>query len=250
MEQLLQETLIALADDELILGQRASEWCGHAPIIEEDIAFANLALDEIGHAQLLYSLAAGLTGENPETFPDQMVYFRAPADFRNVQLVELPNGDWAFTMLRQYLFDATEKVRLAGLASSAYQPLAEAAAKVRKEELYHLRHTQAWVERLALGTEESHMRMQAALDEMWPYTAQLFDPLPGQAELESAGYIPTAHSLRMAWEEAVRSHLAACRLKIPETPASVLQRSEHTYHLTILVKEMQSVARENEGASW
>ncbi|MCL4257815.1 MAG: phenylacetate-CoA oxygenase subunit PaaC [Anaerolineales bacterium] len=147
--------LIALADDELILGHRDSEWTGHAPILEEDIAFANLALDEIGHAKLWYELAADLLGEDKTTYPDKLVYFREPAQFRNMQLVELPKGDWAFSTLRQYLFDAFEALRLEALSQSSYTPLAEIAARIRTEELYHLRHSQAWVPRLGLGTQDS-----------------------------------------------------------------------------------------------
>src|SRR5215471_16608308 len=136
--------LLALADDELLLGHRDSEWTGHAPILEEDIAFANLAQDEIGHAALWYGLLRNLDGSDP----DRLIFFREPGAFRNAQLVELPKGDWAFSMLRQYLFDAAESVRLPLLAVSTHRPLAEAAAKIRPEELYHLRHTQAWIQRL------------------------------------------------------------------------------------------------------
>jgi ring-1,2-phenylacetyl-CoA epoxidase subunit PaaC len=152
--------LLALADDELILGHRDSEWTGHAPILEEDIAFANIAQDEIGHASLWYGLVQRLGGAEP----DRLVFFRPPSEYRNAPLVELPKGDWAFSMLRQYLFDAAEAQRLPLLAASAHRPLAEAAAKIRTEEIYHLRHTQAWIERLAQGTAESHGRTQAALD--------------------------------------------------------------------------------------
>src|SRR5512145_2214626 len=108
----MRELLITLADDELILGHRASEWCGHAPILEEDIAFANLALDEIGHANLWYTLAAEIRGEDPAAYPDRLVYSRTSADYRCIQMVELPNGDWAFSILRQCLFDLHEQVLL------------------------------------------------------------------------------------------------------------------------------------------
>ena len=151
----LNDYILSLADDELILGHRDSEWCGHAPILEEDIAFANLALDEIGHANLWYGLLAGILEQDPLTYPDQLVYFRRPNDYRNIQMVELPNGDWAFSMLRQYLLDAAELVRLNALAQSQFIPLAEVAAKILKEELYHHRHSSAWVRRLGLGTATS-----------------------------------------------------------------------------------------------
>src|SRR5258708_18951852 len=174
--------LLALADDELILGPRDSEWTGHAPILEEDIAFANIAQDEIGHASLWYGLAHGLGGA--ET--DRMVFFRSPGEYRNAPLVELPKGDWAFSMLRQYLFDAAEAERLPLLAASSHRPLAEAAAKIRTEEIYHLRHTRAWIERLAQGTNESRNRVQAALDLLWPYALQLFRPASCEPELAAS----------------------------------------------------------------
>ena len=122
----LADRLLALADDELILAHRNSEWAGHAPVLEEDIAFANLALDEMGHAAIWYGLREALTGESA----DRLIFFRDAGAYRNAQLVELPRGDWAFAMLRQYLFDAAESVRLPQLANSAYRPLAEAAAKI------------------------------------------------------------------------------------------------------------------------
>ncbi|MCS6911212.1 MAG: phenylacetate-CoA oxygenase subunit PaaC, partial [Anaerolineales bacterium] len=147
IERALAEKLLALADDELILAHRNSEWTGHAPILEEDIALANIAQDELGHAMLYYELHCALAGGTP----DRLAFFREAADFRNVQLVELPKGDWAFTMLRQYLFDAYELALLAQLTHSAHRPLAEVAAKVRNEELYHYKHTGAWVRRLGLG---------------------------------------------------------------------------------------------------
>ncbi|MCA9969043.1 MAG: phenylacetate-CoA oxygenase subunit PaaC, partial [Anaerolineales bacterium] len=195
--------LLALADDQLILAHRNSEWIGHAPILEEDIALANIAQDELGHATWLYEHIAALT----DAEADDLAFFRAAADFRCAQLVEWPRGDWAFTLLRQYLFDAAEGVRLARLVDSADAPLAQLAAKMRPEELYHLRHSQAWVRRLALGTAESHRRTQAALDVLWPLAPQLFAPLPDEAPLVEAGIVPPAAALQAAWEAAVRPFL-------------------------------------------
>ncbi len=187
MRDALIERLAAMGDDELILAHRNSEWAGHAPILEVDIAFANIALDEFGHASIWYGLRCAMTGEDA----DRLVFFRNPGQYRNVQLVELPKGDWAFSMLRQYLFDAAEGVMLGHLKASAYRPLAEAAAKIATEELYHLRHTGLWLRRLGLGTEESHARTQAALDVLWPYARQLFVPLPGDEALGAAGSPPS-----------------------------------------------------------
>ena len=198
-----QDLLLALGDDELILGQRNSEWCGHAPILEEDNAFANLALDEIGHAGLWYTILAELRGEDPETYPDALVYFRDMPDYRCAQLVELPKGDWAFSILRQYLFDSAEKVRLDALASNPFRALAEAAIKIGMEEKYHLRHSQAWMRRLGLGTQESQRRLQNALNEAWPYTRQLFVSLPVDPVMVGEGLLPDPQSMLAAWDGVV-----------------------------------------------
>jgi ring-1,2-phenylacetyl-CoA epoxidase subunit PaaC len=251
LKEALGSYLLTLADDELILGHRNSEWCGHAPILEEDIAFANIALDEIGHAILWYELAADVAGEDRKTFPDRQVYFREPAGFRCVQLVELPRGDWAFTMLRQYLFDVLEMVRLEQLAHSAYRPLAEVTLKIRGEELYHLRHTRAWVRRLGLGTEESHHRMQTALDQLWPYVLQLFAPLTGEAALLEANYIPSQERLKMAWSSIVIPYLHEAGLKVPNKAKAVFfSREHHSEYLVPLLRELQQVARLDPTAKW
>jgi ring-1,2-phenylacetyl-CoA epoxidase subunit PaaC len=248
--EFVSEYLTALADDELILGHRDSEWCGHAPILEEDIAFANIALDEIGHARLWYELAAQVLVKAPAAYPDQQVFFRPAADFRCLPLVELPNGDWAFSMLRQYLFDAFEARRLERLAASSYKPLAEIAGKIRNEELYHLRHTRAWVLRLGQGTEESHDRMEAALDALWPYALGLGLPLPGEAELVDAEIVPSTPDVFADWQAEVKIFLEDAALTIPQADAAPGGREAHTPHLAPLLAEMQVVARVEPQAKW
>ncbi len=247
----LADYLIALGDDELILGHRDSEWCGHAPILEEDIAFANLALDEIGHARVCYELAADLLGEGKAKYPDWLTFLRPASDFRSVQMVELPNGDWAFTMLRQYLFDAFEVLRLHQLKASAYRPLAEAAAKILNEELYHLRHTSAWLPRLGQGTDESHDRMQAALDQLWPYALQLLAPMPEEADLAAHELVPDSAGLQSAWLADVSAVLQQSGLTIPENVRAIpASRAEHSTHLEGMLEEMQSVTRLAPAARW
>lgn len=246
MQQALADRLLAMADDELVLGHRNSEWTGHAPILEEDIAFANIAQDELGHAGIWLNLRCRLTGENS----DQLVFFRELDQYRNVQMVELPKGDWAFTMLRQFLFDLYEDIQLERLTGSTHLPLAEAAAKIRPEELYHLRHTLAWVRRLGLGTQESNRRMQRALDALLPLARQLFDPLSGDALLISAGVIPDPVDVQEEWRRMLLPLLVEIGLRVPVAPEPALSREDHTRHLTELLADMQQVARADPHAEW
>lgn len=249
--ELLARHLIALGDDELVLAHRDSEWTGHAPILEEDIAFGNIALDELGHAISWYRVAAELLGEDPQSYPDQLVYQRPPHEFRNVQMTELPKGDWAFTIVRQYLFDAYEMVRLVAMTTSTSDQVAQLAAKIRTEELYHQRHLRAWVLRLGLGTEESAGRMQRALDELYPYALQLFVAQPAQAELVDQRAVPDPEALETAWELEVVVHFERSGLKPPSTSSAPgTDRSQHTEHLGQLVAEMQQVSRQHAGARW
>lgn len=247
IQQVLTQKLLALADDELILAHRNSEWIGHAPILEEDIALANIAQDELGHANIWYELHQTLTDDDP----DDLVFFRDASEFRNAQLVELPRGDWAFTMLRQYLFDAYELLLLDKLQHSHYQPLAEACAKIRNEEIYHLRHSSNWIKRLGLGTAESQQRTQAALDELWPYAQQLFVPLSGESILVDEHLVPDLAALHEDWLERVRPYLTAANLTTPSDHIPPINdRHDHTPHLTTLLSDMQKVARLNREAIW
>ena len=198
-------------------------------------------------ANIWYELHQPLTDDEP----DELAFFRDAPDFRNVQLVELPCGDWAFTMLRQYLFDAYELLLLDQLQHSRYQPLAEACAKIRNEEIYHLRHTSSWIKRLGLGTAESHQRTQAALDELWPYAQQLFVPLPGESILIDEKIVPNLARLHESWLERVRPFLTAAQLTIPHNQIPPTKnRSDHTTHLSTLLTDMQKVARLNREAVW
>lgn len=251
LREALANYLTALGDDELILAHRDSEWAGHAPILEEDIAFANLALDELGHASAWYRLAAELLDEDPDRHPDRLVFWRPAAEFRNVRMVELPNGDWAFSMLRQYLFDASEQVRLTALVLSEHPGLSDAAAKIRTEELYHLRHTRAWVRRLGLGTAESNRKMQTALEVLYPHALQLFAEGAGEIALAQATLVPPSDLVLAKWASQVSEDLTASELRIPDEDLPTRAgRNEHTPHLERLVAEMQEVARLEAGAAW
>jgi len=240
VERAIAAQLLAMADDELILGHRDSEWTGHGPILEEDIALSNIAQDELGHAILWHNLRKEITGDEP----DVVVFWRDAQAYRNVQMVELPKGDYGFTIMRQYLFDAAEMARLAQLVESRYQPMAEVAAKIRTEEIYHTRHTSTWIKRLGLGTEESHRRTQTALDELWAYALQLFVPLPEEAALVAKGVVPEAGEVQAAWEDMVVPFLKHAGLIVPRTRHPIaMSREQHTEHLTALLAEMQEVAR-------
>jgi ring-1,2-phenylacetyl-CoA epoxidase subunit PaaC len=246
----LADALLCLADDELILGHRDSEWCGHAPILEEDIAFANIALDEIGHANLWYREVAALRDEDPETNPDRLVYFRSPDQYRCIQLVEQPNGDWAFSMLRQYLSDSAELVRMQAMAACRWQPISDVAKKILKEEIYHLRHTRSWIVRLAGGTLESHNRLQTAVNQLWPMSSQILDPLPGETTLQPAGYLPDSQALKHTWHTEIVSLLTNAGLLIPEEMPLSLSRVQHSHFLAPLLREMQSVTHLDPQADW
>ena len=229
--------LLTFADDELILGQRDSEWTGHAPLLEEDIAFSNLAQDEIGHALLWYTILHEQLGQ---PHPDRLVFWRTASEFRNATLLEIPKGDWAFTIIRQYLFDEYEKARNAVLAQDAYQPIVEAVNKIAREEVYHLMHSRSWVLRLGDATSESHSRMQAALDQLWPHALGLFEP-PEHTEEFSA----QLQTVKSNWLQAVTPLLTQATLIIPPGTDAVPggRWGQHTPHLAALLNEMQKVAR-------
>ncbi|MEZ0347805.1 MAG: 1,2-phenylacetyl-CoA epoxidase subunit PaaC [Thermus sp.] len=247
LKEALVAKLTALADDEVVLAQRLSEWVGHAPILEEDIAIANLAQDELGHAKLYLELRQELDGADP----DRLVFLRDPLEYQNAILVELPKGDWAFTLVRQYLFDAYENLWLKEAEGSAYEPLAEAASRILKEERFHLRHSALWVERLGLGTEESHRRAQEALELLFPYAKQLFIPLPEEEALAEAGVVPDLRALEAPYLEEVTRHLERSGLKPPQGGYVPKSRKEHTEYLWSLLAEMQSVARwDPEAKAW
>src|SRR5690349_18549299 len=179
------EYLLRLGDDRLVLGHRLSEWCGHGPILEEDIALGNVALDLLGQASALLKLAGAVEGKGRDD--DALAYFREAVEFRNALLVELPRGDFAVTIVRQFLFDAYDLHVTDALSRSAHAELAALAAKAHKEARYHVRHSGEWVVRLGDGTEESHARAQAALDDLWRFTGELFTPDAVDEELAAAG---------------------------------------------------------------
>ena len=244
------EYLLRLGDDRLVLGHRVSEWCGHGPILEEDIALANIALDLVGQATLLLELAG--TVEQKGRDADALAYFREATGFRNLQLVELPNGDFGFTIVRQFLFDAYDVPFLEALQRCAHAELAGIAAKAHKEARYHLRHSAEWVIKLGDGTEESHRRVQAALDEMWRFTGELFTPDDVDRTLAAAGIAPDLAAIGPRWRERVDAVVRQATLTLPASTPAMLggRRGWHTEHLGHMLAEMQIVARSFPGAKW
>jgi ring-1,2-phenylacetyl-CoA epoxidase subunit PaaC len=244
------EYVLRIADSSLILGQRLSEWCGHGPVIEEDIALTNVALDLIGQARLLLTHAGALEGRGRDE--DRLAFLRAEADYRNLAIVELPNGDFGCTILRNFLFAAFQRPLWQALGGSTDAQLAAIAGKSVKETRYHLQHASDWVVRLGDGTEESHGRMQRALDLLWPYTAEFFSPSPTDDIASATGIGPASASLEAEWEAAVRPVLDVATLKVPaRTPFRSLGKfGRHTEHLGHLLPEMQYLQRAYPGGSW
>lgn len=246
------EWLCRMGDNALILGHRTSEWCGHGPVLEEDIALANTALDLIGHTQMWLGLAGEVEGIGRSA--DDLAYLRDAMKFRNVLLVELPKGDMAVTIMREFLFDAYHHLLLSWLADNAKSPrVAEIAAKALKEVSYHLDRASDIVVRLGDGTAESHDRMQAALDLLWPYAGELFACDEVDSALQDAGIAPDLTSLREKWDEHVRDILDEATLKIPDTGGYTHlggKQGRHTEHLGFLLAEMQFLQRAYPGASW
>jgi len=244
--------LLAVADDELILGHRHSEWTGFAPDIESDVALSSVAQEELGHARLLYEQVCELAGGDP----DALAYGRRPAEFRNAVLVERPNDDWGFTIVRMFLYDHADRVRLDALATGTIEPLSDLARTIRREEKYHLRYGEQWLRRLAQATEDSGKRSQAALDRAWPEARSLFEPVVGQEVLVAGGMLPEPTTLRGRWEQAVVPLLQEMGLKVHGAAAGEGREAgggrvgRHSDNLRALLDEMTSVWRSEPGAKW
>ncbi len=242
--------VLGLADDALVLGHRLSEWSGRAPMLEEDIALSNLALDLIGQARLLYAYAGEVEGMGRDE--DALAYLRDERAYSNVLLVEQPNGDFAATMVRQLLYAAFMHPYYQALSASADRRLAEIAAKAVKEMAYHLRHASEWVVRLGDGTEESHARTAAALDELWMYTGELFAMDEGERALAAAGIAVDRAAIRPRWDATVDAVLREAALKRPGEcwMQSGGRSGRHTEHLGHMLAEMQVLHRAHPGATW
>ncbi len=244
----IEQLLLAMADDELVLGHRNSEWTGHSPILEEDIAFSNIAQDEIGHSLVWYSLYEQLTQRSPDT----MAFERSWNEFTSCRFVTYPKGDFAYTVVRQFLFDIAEEIRLKALSSSSYSPVKDAAAKILKEEAYHRLHLQGLVERLGDGTEESHRRMQTALDAAFPQALGMFEKLPEEDALVNKKVMIPNEELKKEWLAIIIPVLKSSTLALHLNAQPDLggRNRKHTEHLQQLMTDLQSVYRSVPETAW
>lgn len=244
----VQAYALRLGDDCLVLGQRLCEWAARAPELEEDVALLNIALDQLGAARSLLSYAGSFDGRDE----DQLAFLRDERDFTNALVMELPIGDFGTTMARQLLVSAYQVPLWEALTGSADPMLAGIAGKAVKEATYHLDHASSWVVRLGDGTEESHLRMQAGLDAVWPYAFELFETDELLAPLVAAGLAADPLVLQAEWERTVGKVLAEATLAEPETDwrPSGGRRGEHTEAFGYLLAELQHVHRSHPGATW
>ncbi|MFM8609977.1 MAG: 1,2-phenylacetyl-CoA epoxidase subunit PaaC [Burkholderiaceae bacterium] len=254
--------LLHLADNALVLGQRNAEWCGHGPILEEDIAMANVSLDLIGQARLLYQEVAQRIGG--EVTEDTLAYFRDAPEFRNYTLVELPHRiglvgyaqsdlDYSVTLVRNFLYGTLMVLVWDALQRSRDEALAAIAAKSLKEASYHLRHARDWLVRLGDGSDESHGRMQAALDHLMPYTDEFWSDSALETDALQSGAGVDVRSLRERWDAIVDDALAEATLQRPAAQRHYITQGKsgiHSEHLSFLLAEMQSLARAHPGATW
>lgn len=242
--------VLRLADTSLVLMQQLSLWVGHSPALEEDLGLANIALDLLGQARLLLSHASALDGTGRSE--DELAYLRDADEFRNLTLVEQPNGDFAQTMLRQCLFDAYQEELFGELQHCADSELAAIARKTLRETRYHLRYSSGWIIRMGDGTAESHRRLAQALTCLWPYTSELFDSDSLDVSMCGRGFAPDLQELKPRWRARVGDVLQEATLELP-APASHRwygKRGEHGEGFSRLLADMQSLARRYPGARW
>ncbi|WP_303311996.1 1,2-phenylacetyl-CoA epoxidase subunit PaaC [Hymenobacter sp. BT730] len=246
----LKNLLYRLADDQLILGHRNSEWNGLGPILEEDIAFSSMAQDKLGHSLQLYLLLNQLG----EAEPDTVAFTRNAPQFHCCQLVELPIGEYDFSLIRHFLYDHAELLRFEALGQSSYEPLAQVARKLKGELKYHVLHANTWVKRLGSSTEEAIARLQQSLDYTLPYALGLFEKTEQEEAIIAEGIFIGEDALKARWEESIRAILSQTALQMPDlqilTPVYGGRTGEHTEFLQPLLDEMAEVFRLDPTADW
>ncbi|MFN7312471.1 MAG: 1,2-phenylacetyl-CoA epoxidase subunit PaaC [Bacteroidota bacterium] len=246
----IKELLYKMADDLLIIGHRNSEWTGLGPILEEDIAFSSMAQDKIGQSQAIFQLLHELGEQEPDT----VAFTRNANQFHNAVFTELPNGDYAFSTMRHFLYDVADQLRFEMLANSSYEPLAKVSRKVKGELKYHVFHANTWITKLGAATEESHARMQTALNECWNYALGMFEESEYEKQLISEKIFDGEAELQKRWLGAISPILTKATLTIPNESTWQAQmggrKGIHTEHLQPLLDEMSEVFKIDPTAEW
>ena len=246
----LSEFLLHIGDSQLILSHRLAEWCGHAPELELDIALANIGLDLLGQARTALSIAGEVEGLGRDE--DRLAYFRTEREYRNLLLCEQPNGDFAQTIVRQWLMDHYHALLFAALSNSTHAELSAFAMKSLKEVKYHQRFSTAWMERLSLGTQEAHDKVQQGLDQLWRFTEELFVLTTEEKQLVDAHIIPDLDVLPAKWHAIIQAELTRFELQLPEIGAyrSGAKQGLHTEHLGFVLAELQYIQRSYPDMVW
>ncbi len=249
-ENLLLDYLLQLGDNALVLGQRLAEWCGHGPILEQDMAITNISLDLFGQTRNIFQYAAKVEGEGRTE--DDLAFLRDAIHFKNILLVELPNGDFGRTIVKQFLYDAFNFLNYTALLESTDKQLAAIAEKSLKEVTYHLRFSSEWMIRLGDGTDVSHQKMQTALNDLWMYTGELFEMSKTEKELLKTGVAVDLEKLKPAWNKKVKEICEEATLKIPEDTWMQTggKTGVHTENLGFLLADMQYLQRAYPGQEW
>lgn len=246
----LKDLLYKMADDQLILGHRNSEWTGFGPLLEEDIAFSSMAQDKIGHSYALYQMLNELGEQDPDT----IAFTRSAEQFRNSRFVELPNGEYDFSLVRHFLYDTAEQIRFGLLQESSAEPLADLARKICGELRYHTLHANTWIRKLGTATEESISRMQNALDYALPFALGMFELSPVEDDIISSGLFKGEKHLQQLWWDQINTVLAETRLSLPDLAVIAAEyggrQGTHTEHLRLLLNEMGEVFRIDPQAEW
>lgn len=246
----VKELLYKIADDQLILGHRNSEWTGMGPLLEEDIAFSSMAQDKIGQSLALYTILQQLG----EQAPDTVAFMREAKEFRNCIFVELPNGEYDFSLIRHFLYDTGLALRFEMLTTSSFRPVAELSAKIRGELKYHTLHANTWIKQLGSATPESIRRLQTSLEYALPYAMGMFEASPFESQLMAEGIFVGEKILQQQWKEKIESILSQTQLNLPawETvqPVTGGRSGKHSEHLQPLLDEMSEVFKIDPSAEW
>lgn len=246
----IKDLLYKMADDQLILGHRNSEWTGFGPLLEEDIAFSSMAQDKVGQSWQLYKIL----NELGESDPDTVAFMRNAEQFHNSQFVELPNGEYDFSLIRHFLFDTAELIRFQMLSDSSFESLANLAKKIKGETKYHSMHAKIWIKQLGSATEESISRLQGSLEMALPYALGMFEVSEFEQQLIEEGIFGGEEALKAQWKRAITEVISETSLSLPDmetlSPVYGGRNGDHTEHLQPLLDEMSEVFKVDPTADW